>query len=114
MNFIYVGLGGMVGATLRYACYLIPSTIFPWATLLVNALGCFCAGAMAARFAPEHPIYIFCTIGVLGSFTTFSAFTGDTWLLLKSGQTLTAWLNITITLGIGLLLYASGRKLFGM
>lgn len=68
MPYLLVGVGGMIGATLRYAISLI--VILPFATLLVNLLGAFVLAVILARTKRS----LFFGTGVLGSFTTFSTF----------------------------------------
>ena len=80
-----VAAGGAVGAVARYlmmsgvAAWL--GTAFPWGTLGVNVLGCgimgVVAGALATAWAPAPELRAFLAIGVLGGFTTFSAFSFD-------------------------------------
>lgn len=80
-NIGYVGLGGFVGAVLRYGVMCGINALAwrgHWATLLVNVLGCAVIGALATRFdAPDHPARLFWVVGVLGGFTTFSTFSMD-------------------------------------
>ena len=78
---MWVFLGGGLGASLRFLMgELLPPMLksgFPWPTLAVNLIGCALAGLLAARFGlnnPEHPWRAFILVGVLGGFTTFSAF----------------------------------------
>ena len=68
MPYLLVGVGGMLGATLRYAVSLI--IVSPFATLLVNLLGAFILALILARTKRS----LFFGTGVLGSFTTFSTF----------------------------------------
>ena len=87
----YVALGGAVGASARYlagvAAIRVMGPGFPWGTLTVNVVGSFVMGAVvvllahlsATRFAP------FLMTGVLGGFTTFSAFSLDAVTLWERG-----------------------------
>ncbi len=89
-----VALGGAVGAAARY---IVGSHFgswsgagFPWTTLTVNvvgslALGVF-AGVSAFAWSPTAPMRAFITVGVLGGFTTFSAFSLDVVLLFERGR----------------------------
>jgi len=88
-----VALGGAGGASLRYAvarlgAWLLPTAAFPWPTLLVNALGCFLIGwwspALARAHAPEAWRQLL-VVGLLGGFTTFSAFSYETLELWRGG-----------------------------
>ena len=79
---LVIAAGGAAGSLLRYwmstAVYAIAGTRFPWGTLAVNVLGSFVFGALIESFAvavaPSAEIRALIFVGVLGSFTTFSAF----------------------------------------
>jgi CrcB protein len=82
---LWVALGGALGAAARYevnvwSARLLGST-FPWHTFIVNVLGCFAMGAlvelMALRLNVSNEVRAFLTTGILGGFTTFSAFSLD-------------------------------------
>ena len=94
----YVALCGAIGALLRYQTgrwmtwWLGPSTItaFPWATLTVNVLGSLAMGLLAG-FMARHgqggdQWRLFLGVGVLGGFTTFSAFSLELMVLIERGQ----------------------------
>ena len=90
MNFIFVGLGGGLGAMLRYAISLIPyKSEFPLLTLCTNVLGAiligFIAGLAAKRCLPQNA-QLFLKTGLCGGFTTFSTFSLESWQLLKNGS----------------------------
>ncbi|HDR05820.1 MAG TPA: fluoride efflux transporter CrcB [Candidatus Marinimicrobia bacterium] len=94
MNYLYVGLGGFIGAVGRYAATglvqrLFPVSFFPLGTWTVNLIGSFLLGYLAV-FAESHLIpsslRIFLFMGILGGFTTFSAFTFETLMLIRSQQ----------------------------
>jgi CrcB protein len=90
-----VFLGGGIGAALRHGVNLASAQIFgvtfPWGTLIVNVAGSFLIGLLAAWFAlrgvggGQHT-RLFLTTGVLGGFTTFSAFSLDFALLFERGE----------------------------
>jgi CrcB protein len=105
-----VALGGAAGSVLRYvtsgfAQSLFRSSTFPVGTLLVNLIGCFLIGAGSqlaeSRGAFGDTARVFLFIGVLGGFTTFSAFGNETFNLFRSGSTLLGWLNVVAQLGGG-------------
>lgn len=83
---LMVATGGALGSVLRYFCGLWVQQ--PWATLTVNLLGSFLIGACALYFASgEHPqLRLLLVTGILGGFTTFSAFSLDTLQLLQLGE----------------------------
>ena len=77
----WVALGASLGATSRYLLGLFLQqtfTTYPWGTLTVNLLGCFCAGLLLGytllNASPSSSFSLFAMTGFLGSFTTFSAF----------------------------------------
>jgi len=73
-----VGLGGTVGAVLRFwVSSRFESGSYPTATLVVNVLGSFALGALSFGSVPEQ-LWLFLGVGVCGSFTTFSSFTVST------------------------------------
>lgn len=101
-----VAFGGALGASLRY---LLMSSIghflhagFPFATLAVNVLGSFALGSlieiMALSWSPGQEMRSFLVVGVLGSFTTFSAFSQDIIFLIERGQL--AWAGSYIALSV--------------
>lgn len=88
---LLVAAGGACGAVLRYAVQTIAvSWSLPWGTFLVNVLGCLGIGMLLAAFvgAPwfETVGRPFVMVGVLGAFTTFSAFSADTLSLYEDGR----------------------------
>jgi len=104
-----VALGGASGSLLRYALGLwaraaVPS--FPLATLTVNAVGGLCIGLLFALTAarPDTPDWLRTGLitGVLGGFTTFSAFSLETLLLWREGQGAMALANIALNLLLSL------------
>ena len=91
---IFVGLGGFVGASLRYLIGLLPfagKADFPCATLLINLTGSVLIGFLAeiagqSSFAGPHA-RLFLKTGVCGGFTTFSTFALETADLFTAGKT---------------------------
>lgn len=90
---LVVALGGAVGAVLRYLVggwvQALAGTFFPWGTLTVNVVGSLALGFLvvwlqAALSGPELRALV--TIGFLGSFTTFSTFSYETFAMLRDGQ----------------------------
>ena len=86
--------GGALGSCLRFLVgrfteQFFPSLELPAATLLVNLVGCLAIGviaALSARGATSHEARLFIVTGILGGFTTFSAFSLETASLLRSGH----------------------------
>jgi CrcB protein len=102
-NLFLAGLGGFIGSALRYSVSGFVqnwsrSIHFPFGTLTVNLIGCFAIGFLSQLaetrgiFTAESRTLIF--IGVLGGFTTFSAFGNETINLWRDGENLLATLNI--------------------
>ena len=88
MNVLLVAVGGAVGAVARYGVGLGAARLFglafPWGTLFVNVLGGLAMGLLAARTGPEQEaLRLALGVGVLGGFTTFSAFSLETVRLIK-------------------------------
>ncbi len=118
-NFLFIGIGGFLGAVTRYALSdFIQSwskiTRFPLGTLVVNLIGCLLIGALAqlaeARdiFTPETSSLVF--LGFLGAFTTFSTFSSESFNLFRSGQNLLFYLNIGVSVFFGLIAVWIGRN----
>jgi fluoride exporter len=91
---VWVAAGGALGSATRHLMNTGISRLvganFPWGILLVNAIGCFVMGMVAAgllRLALPDAVRLFLATGFLGGFTTFSAFALDTMKLVQSGQT---------------------------
>lgn len=116
---VAVAAGGAVGATLRYLVGLGVGrwlgTAFPWATLLVNVAGCLVmgvlAGLLALHWSPGPALRNFLSVGVLGGFTTFSAFSLDVTLLFERGAVAhaLAYVAASVLLSIGALV--AGQQL---
>lgn len=102
-----VALGGALGAALRYLATLLWPA--PWGVMAVNLLGCFAIGLLAPRLAPA--LTPFLVTGLLGGFTTFSAFSLDTLRLLEGGRTGAALLYAGGSVGLSLLACAAGLQL---
>jgi len=112
---IFVLLGGAVGAGFRYQIGAVAmrnlGPNFPWGTWIVNLLGGLLmgilAGSLVRQFTPEQgePLRLLLGVGVLGGFTTFSAFSLETANMLIRGQnTLAAAYAVSSVAGSVLLL----------
>ena len=117
---LQVALGGALGATLRYAsngmALRLLGSGFPYGTMLVNLVGSFLMGFAAfymlermdgsfARFAP------FILTGVLGGFTTFSAFSLDAVFLIERSRYLAAAIYMGGSVALALLALIAGMAL---
>ena len=111
MNYLIVFLGGGLGAAARYGMNIgvgraLGST-FPWHTLAVNIIGCFAMGAlteaMALRLNVSNEMRLFLTTGILGGFTTFSAFALDFAFLVERRDTIAATAYVLASVGLSLI-----------
>ena len=111
MGFLIVFIGGGIGAALRHGVNLVMArwlgTAFPYATLAENVTGSLVMGLLVGYFAfgggvPQH-WRLFVTTGILGGYTTFSAFSLDTALLYERGELWLAALYViaSVELSIG-------------
>jgi fluoride exporter len=105
------GIGGFIGSSVRYAVTGYVQTWsrsidFPYGTLAVNLIGCFLIGFLSQLaesrgvFTAESRTFVF--IGILGGFTTFSAFGNETMNLWRDGENLLAMANVAAHLLLGL------------
>lgn len=90
MGFLFVGLGGAVGAMLRYAISLIPyKGGFPLLTFVTNILGALLIGFIvgyASKRNVNDSLMLFLKTGLCGGFTTFSTFSLEAYNLFVSGS----------------------------
>lgn len=106
-----VAIGGALGSVARYlvSVWLLHHTTawrFPAGTFAVNILGCLAAGILAGLIA-RHELFsadtrLFLFTGILGGFTTFSAFGLETFFLLRRGELMVASANIVLSVVAGL------------
>jgi CrcB protein len=110
MGYLIVFLGGGVGASLRHGINLAMArmlgTAFPYGTLLINITGSFVMGLVAAYFAfkgdASQHWRLFLTTGILGGYTTFSAFSLDAALLYERGEIGMAALYVTASVALSI------------
>ena len=113
MGYVIVFLGGGIGAALRHGINIAAAralgTGFPYGTIIINIVGSLAMGLIAEYFAlkgalPQH-LRLFLTTGILGGFTTFSAFSLEAALLYERGQLAGAAVYVigSVTLAIGAL-----------
>lgn len=115
MNFVYVGLGGFIGAALRYGVSMGAAAFAwrgHWATLAVNVLGSLAIGYLAPYFEnPSHPARLFIVVGLLGGFTTFSSFSLDTLSLYHNREFFLAACNVFLNVLVCLAAVWAGFRL---
>ena len=115
IKILAVALGGAIGSTGRYLTSLAIESMsdsrFPYETLTVNLIGCLLIGLLWGyfeRMAISIEFRLFLFTGVLGGFTTFSAFARENIQLFKMGEPLSAMAYILISNFLGLCLVAAG------
>ena len=112
---LWVAAGGAIGSVARHGLNIVVSrTIgagFPWGILLINICGCLVMGMVAAgllRLPMPDAARLFLATGILGGFTTFSAFALDTMKLVQAGQTGLAALYVLASVSLSLLAVFAG------
>ena len=107
--FLGAGIGGALRHGVNVGCARMCGTAFPWGTLTVNIVGSFIMGAIVGWLAFKagegwsQPLRLFLTTGILGGFTTFSAFSLDAVLIWERGQIglAAAYVAASVLLSIG-------------
>ncbi len=117
---LLVALGGALGSVGRWLVQgwvqrLSPSSTFPWGTFAVNAIGSFAIGVLLtlglerALVPPQARLFV--VTGVLGGFTTFSAFTWESMALLRDAQWAAAAAYVLGSVAVGLAAAIAGAAL---
>jgi CrcB protein len=110
-HFLLVAAGGGIGAALRHLANMLALRLlgpgFPWATLFVNVAGCLAMGLLAGWLArraggSSAELRLFLATGILGGFTTFSAFSLDFATLWERGELLPAFGYVTASVVLSL------------
>ncbi len=106
---IFIGIGSFIGGVLRFLLsQAIQSRVeggFPFGTLAVNVIGCFLIGIVFGLYEKglvTDQARLFLATGILGGFTTFSAFSNESVALLRSGQPAQALLYVGASVVAGL------------
>lgn len=113
---IAIGLGGALGAMARHgvgvAAMRLLGPNFPWGTLAVNIAGCFAMGLFIAWLAAREPhpalLRSFAATGVLGGFTTFSAFALEAMTLWRDRSLTIAGLYVLASVAMSIAALAAG------
>ncbi|MDO5620721.1 MAG: CrcB family protein [Paracoccus sp. (in: a-proteobacteria)] len=109
-QFLQVAFGGAMGASMRYGVGLLLRG-GPLATLTVNVAGCFVMGLLVVALGPRGPYTPLLLTGLLGGFTTFSAFSLDALTLWEAGQTGTAAIYVMVSVMASLAAVFAGAAL---
>ncbi|MFF1277934.1 fluoride efflux transporter CrcB [Streptomyces marokkonensis] len=120
MNWLYVVLGAMVGAPLRYltdrAVQSRHDSVFPWGTLTVNVTGSLVLGLLtgaAAAGAAGPDLRLLLGTGLCGALTTYSTFSYETLRLAETGAGRYAAVNVVASVAAGLGAAFAGAALAG-
>ena len=115
---LWVGLGGALGSMGRYWTAVLAARLlgeaFPWGTLMINILGSFVIGFFGTLTLPGGPLpgsvgaRAFVMAGICGGYTPFSAFSLQTWDLMRAGDWVGAGLNVAASVVLCLVAVAVG------
>jgi CrcB protein len=116
INFFLVFVGAGLGGIIRYWCQLTLNKAYyalPLGTIAVNLIGCYAIGLLygisESKYISKH-INTFLVPGMLGGFTTFSAFSLETLVLIHKGKYLLAVTHILLSVGGGLVFAYLGYR----
>lgn len=115
-SWIWVGIGGSIGSLCRYGIARWAgnrfSGLFPWGTLIANAVGGFLLGFLQGSTVAAVWM-LFLGTGVLGGLTTFSTWMLESLRLIEEGEYGTAVLNLLAAVAVGLVGYWLGYVFAG-
>ncbi len=122
MGFLIVFLGGGLGAALRHGVNLLAFRLvgpgFPYGTLFINVVGSLAMGLIAEYFALKmgmrQSFRLFLTTGILGGFTTFSAFSLEAALLYERGEVAAAAIYVIASVGLAIAALFAGLAIVRM
>ena len=119
--FFIIGMGGFIGCVLRYLISLSIQnrflSVFPYGTLGVNIIGCLVIGiifGLSERTNLSVEWRLFLATGICGGFTTFSAFSIETFGMLREGQLMHAFVYIGASVVLGLFATFAGISILKM
>ncbi|WEA62087.1 fluoride efflux transporter CrcB [Rhizobium sp. BJ04] len=113
---LLVAVGGAIGSVLRYYVgqwsLRLLGPAFPWGTLAVNVVGCFVIGVfaelIARKFNASAELRLLLITGLLGGFTTFSAFSLDAISLFERGEAVAGGIYIAASVGLSMAAVIAG------
>lgn len=114
---LIVAAGGAIGAVGRYLIGLLPMNPengFPIKTFLINVIGCFIIGSIAAladKNAVNPNLVLLIKVGICGGFTTFSSFALETEGLIAKGSTVVALMYVILSLICGVLAVFAAERM---
>ena len=109
MTILSIALGGALGSVLRHLSVVAVGA--PWGVAVVNVIGSFVIGILYVVLAARGPLAPALMTGLLGGFTTFSAFSLDTLKLWEAGETAQAALYAGASVALSLAAVAAGVTL---
>lgn len=118
-HILLVAMGGALGSVARYLTGLAalrwPGPGYPWGTLVVNIVGGLaigiCAELIARRFDGSQELRLFIITGILGGFTTFSAFSLEVTGMAERGDYLTALVYVLVSVAVSVAAVFAGLAL---
>jgi CrcB protein len=120
LNYLFVGLGGGLGAIARYVVGSQATRVFgtgwPYGTFVINIVGGLCMGLLISTLAhrgggDQERWRLLLGVGVLGGFTTFSAFSLDTALMIERRQLVSAALYAASSVGLSVIALFAGMMI---
>lgn len=116
---LIVGLGGGIGSVFRYLTSVwtqkLVQSAFPWATFIVNVLGCLIIGILVGFFTKQQienlDLKLLFVTGFCGGFTTFSAFALENMKLFQTENSLLALLYIALSVILGVFAVWTGMMI---
>ena len=114
---LFVALGGGLGSVIRYLVSRLFDTNFPYATLIVNVLGCLIIGYVSAYYSQRgihinEEVRLFLTVGFCGGLTTFSTFMNECSKMITYEDYMQVALYMCLSIILGLSCVYLGQKLF--
>jgi len=119
MEYVYIGIGGFLGAVIRYLIYYYflrdYHTTFPYVTFFINIVGSFLLSFISnltlEEFKIDIKIRLAITTGFIGAFTTFSTFIKETIDLMNTGEFEVALLYVLSSIIVGFIMSFTGFEL---